>query len=174
LVLLLTKRIAGPLLLPLSLNPSPTSPNQLTTAKLFSRTKMIDRNVLISIICEESERQKTKRSGHKNGDEAMAVMPNEGKKGGKGQKPKGACWDCGEEGHHTETNNYPMPRSPAAALPMWQTSLIARKTVFGLPTTPWIVIASPGLTVVSESDDDEYEVDPDDDDWFSEVGDNGD
>ena len=57
---------------------------------------MIDRNVLISIICEESERQKTKRSGHKNGDEAMAVTPNEGKKGGKGQKPKGLAGTVGK------------------------------------------------------------------------------
>jgi hypothetical protein len=54
--------------------------NQLTTAKLFSPMKTIDLNVLISIICEESECQKTKCSGHKNGrkgrkdnDEAMAV-----------------------------------------------------------------------------------------------------
>jgi hypothetical protein len=32
----------------------------------------------------------------------------------------------------------------------------------------------PGLTVVSTSDDGEYDVDPDDDDWFSEVGDDSD
>jgi Zinc knuckle len=83
---------------------------QLAAARMYSPTKTLDPDVLISLIGEGFDRQKMQRSCRYGGkakdddskDEAMAVNPGSSKgKGGKGgtRKPRGKCWNCGEKGH---------------------------------------------------------------------------
>ena len=115
----------------------------------------------------------------------LYVTPNKGKKGGKDRKPKGACWDCGEEGHHRGSDKC-KKKKPAetsnkldASKSSGGTANVANKSD-SEEDSVWVADDTsdndslPSLTAVSESDDDEYDVDPDNDDWFSEVGDDGD
>jgi hypothetical protein len=83
--------------------------NQLAAAKLYSSTKTITPDALISLISEEYERQQTQRARRNGGngkakdqdrDEALNV--SSGKSNGKKKferKPQGVCWNCGEKGH---------------------------------------------------------------------------
>jgi len=84
--------------------------NQLAAAKLYSLTKTITPNALISLISKEYKHQQVQCS-HQNGgngkakdqdcDEALSVMSS-GKSNGKGKferKLRGVCWNCGEKGH---------------------------------------------------------------------------
>jgi len=85
---------------------------QLTTAQLFADTKTIAPDMLISLILEEYKRQKNQRNQDSGGkgkepDEAMSVGSSlshkEKAKGNCGNKDEllpGACWNCGEKGHH--------------------------------------------------------------------------
>jgi len=86
--------------------------SQLAAARLYSPTKSIDPDNLISLISEEYERQRnshSRRSGFPSSktqepDEAMAVYTP-----GSSNKLKGGntsrackppvCWNCGETGH---------------------------------------------------------------------------
>src|SRR5271169_1863836 len=81
---------------------------QLAAARMYSVTKTLDPDILISLIGEEYDRQKMQRSRRSGGkskdddkDEAMAVNPSSSKsKGGKGaRKPRGECWNCGDKDH---------------------------------------------------------------------------
>ena len=84
--------------------------NQLAAMKLYSSTKTITPDALISLISKEYERQQVQRSHWNSGnrkakdqdrDEALSVMSS-GKSSGKGRferKPRGVCWNCGEKGH---------------------------------------------------------------------------
>jgi len=84
--------------------------NQLAAAKLYSSTKTITPNALISLISEEYECQQMQCSCQNGGngkakdqdhDEALSVMSSE-KFNGKGRferKPHGVCWNCGEKRH---------------------------------------------------------------------------
>jgi hypothetical protein len=88
--------------------------NLLAGAKLYSSTKTIDPDELITLVSEEYERHaahKSRRPAHASGkaedrDEAMFVSGN-----GKGKrperKPKGTCWNCGDKGHYK--NKCPKP-----------------------------------------------------------------
>ena len=77
---------------------------------MYSTSKTLDLDVLISLIGEEYNRQKMQRSRWHGGkskdkdkDEAMVVNPGSLKtKGGKGgaKKPQGECWNCGDTGHY--------------------------------------------------------------------------
>jgi len=83
--------------------------SQLAAARLYSATKTIDPDILISLVSEEYERQRTSRA-HRNittpskprdGDEVMAVSSLPKRKHGapsRGRKPR-VCWNCGEAGH---------------------------------------------------------------------------
>jgi hypothetical protein len=82
---------------------------QLTAAKLWSPTKIIEPDTLISIICEEYDRQKTQRSRrshpshaphpkHKADDEAIVAESSRTDRSGK-SSAKRVCWTCGKEGH---------------------------------------------------------------------------
>jgi hypothetical protein len=86
--------------------------SQLTAAKLYSPSKTIEPDALISIISEEFDHQKSQRArpiasgtkGSKDGDdEALAFTPGMKKKDDcrakNTQKMKRTCWNCGEEGH---------------------------------------------------------------------------
>ena len=80
--------------------------NQLAAARLYATDKTIDPDELISMIAEESDRQRTlraarprppkKEGGNDVKDEALAASSSGGKRKA---KPKGACWNCGEVGH---------------------------------------------------------------------------
>ena len=84
--------------------------NQLAAAKLYSSTKTITPDALISLISEEYECQQVQRSRRNSGngkakdhdrDEALSVMSS-GKSSGKGRferKPRGVCWNCEDKGH---------------------------------------------------------------------------
>ena len=82
---------------------------QLAAAQMYSPTKTLDPDVLISLIGEKFDCQKIQHSCHYSGkpkDEtttkAMAVNPSSSKgKGGKGgaRKLRGVCWNYGETGH---------------------------------------------------------------------------
>ena len=93
---------------------------QLATTRLYSPTQMIDPDILISLIIEESEchnRKETRnlRSKQKarDGDEALAVAPGsfssqgqgnwrDGRRGGSSAGPacqRGPCWNCGSRDH---------------------------------------------------------------------------
>jgi len=83
--------------------------NQLAAAKLYAPMKTIDPDALISLISEEYERQKAQHSRCSTGkspkeddcDKAMsAFLSRGGKAGGRNHKfPHGTCWGCGEKGH---------------------------------------------------------------------------
>jgi hypothetical protein len=83
--------------------------NLLAGTRLYSSTKTIDLDELITLILEEFERNVaacsrhsgTKSSKGDDKDEAMSVMSS-----GKGKrfqcKPRGVCWNCGEKGHYKD------------------------------------------------------------------------
>ena len=95
--------------------------SQLAAARLYSSTKTIDPDILISLIAEEYDRQRVARSRRntapmsksRDANEAMYVspsLPSQRKKatshshGGNrtnssGKKPSRACWNCGAEDH---------------------------------------------------------------------------
>ena len=84
--------------------------SQLAAAQLFSTSKTIAPDILISLISEEYERQKNQRNQDSGGkgkevDEAMSVGSSSYKGKGNGNYGKkdeivrGACWNCGEKGH---------------------------------------------------------------------------
>jgi len=83
--------------------------NQLAATKLYSPTKSIKPNALISLISKKYEWQKAQRSRCSNGkspkedkwDEAMSASSLKGgKAGGRNHKfPHGTCWGCGGKGH---------------------------------------------------------------------------
>jgi hypothetical protein len=96
---------------------------QLATARLYSPTKTIDPDILISLIIEESERRNSRegRSPHNtntksgNGDQAMGVTETapRGRGGGrfrgrgsnvsKQGRPRPPCWNCGSQEHFKAT-----------------------------------------------------------------------
>ena len=83
--------------------------NLLAGARLYSFTKTIDPDELISLVSEEYERYIAQRSHRTSSntskgndkDEAMSALPN-----GKGKRPKwrpcGVCWNCGDKGHYKD------------------------------------------------------------------------
>ena len=86
--------------------------SQLTAAQLYSTTKTIEPDALISISSLEFDHQKSQCAwqsgarGPKDGnDEALASTPGNRKKGegkaadGKKGKCTCTCWNCGKEGH---------------------------------------------------------------------------
>jgi hypothetical protein len=76
----------------------------LSAARLIHHDSVADTNILIDYICEEAERLKPRRARGQNRrgvkkdgeDEALA---NPGSEGGKKQRRKGKCHNCGKPGH---------------------------------------------------------------------------
>jgi hypothetical protein len=106
--------------------------SQLAAARLYSLTKTINPDILISLIAKESDRQRVARSRRgttstsksKDVDEAMAVStPSHKRKFGGNSRGNSAdskkprtCWNCGDEGHFRR--NCPKPpkeKKPAAS-----------------------------------------------------------
>jgi len=99
--------------------------SQLAAAHLYSPTKTIDPDILISLIAEEFDHQCVARSRRgavstskpKDGEEAMFVGSSSHKKravsnlrgsgSGAGNKKPRTCWNCGDEGHFR--HNCPKP-----------------------------------------------------------------
>src|SRR5271169_5112119 len=89
--------------------------SQLASARLYASTKTIAPDSLISLIAEESKRQKAQRSCWQgksqddDKDEAMSVTPGSSKgKGKKGEKkPHGVCWGCGAKDHYKDSEKCP-------------------------------------------------------------------
>src|SRR6266545_8038832 len=77
--------------------------SQLTAAHMFSTTKTIDLDTLISLLVEESDCQRAQYARRKTGgkgkegekDEALSIASDKGKKPRKDVE----CWNCGEKGH---------------------------------------------------------------------------
>ena len=82
--------------------------NQLAFAKIYSPTKSIISDLLISLISEEYECQcaqhawqsGTGKAKDNDKDKALSVIP--GKNKGKPCKPHGVCWNCGDKGHYKD------------------------------------------------------------------------
>ena len=93
----------------LPISPENFASAQLAAAWMYSPTKTLDPNVLISLIGKEFDHQRMQHSHRYSGkpkdkttDKAMAVNPSSSKgKGSKGgvKKVQGVCWSCGETGH---------------------------------------------------------------------------
>ena len=77
--------------------------SQLTAARMYSATRTIDPDMLISLLVEESDRQKAQYARRRFGgrgkegekDEALSATPDKGKKPRKDVE----CWNCGDKGH---------------------------------------------------------------------------
>jgi len=77
--------------------------SQLTAARMFSTTKTIDPDTLISLLVEESDRQRAQYARRKTGgkgregerDEVLSVASDKGKK----PRRDVECWNCNEKGH---------------------------------------------------------------------------
>lgn len=88
--------------------------NQLAFAKIYSATRTIAPDSLISLISEEYKCQRAQYAQHRGSgkskdedrDEALAVVPDKSK--GKECKLHGVCWNCGEKGHYK--NKCPKPK----------------------------------------------------------------
>ncbi|KAF8644347.1 hypothetical protein AX14_009429 [Amanita brunnescens Koide BX004] len=90
--------------------------NQLASARLYASDKTISPDALISMISEESDRQRAQRAANPRSpkkdtrgdgkDEALIASSSSTKKFK--PKPKGACWNCGEVGHLK--NKCPKPK----------------------------------------------------------------
>ena len=81
--------------------------SQLAAARMFTSTKTIAPDSLISLISEEYEHQKMQKSHRSgktkdDGDEAMAASSSSGKEKGKTRSPRGVCWNCGKKGHYKD------------------------------------------------------------------------
>ena len=151
--------------------------NQLAAAKLYSSTKTITPDALISLISEEYERQQVQRSHRSGGngkakdqdrDEALNVSSS-GKSNGKGKferKPRGVCWNCGEKGHFKD-------KCPKPAVDKKNDS--SKKSGVANIAIESDSDGEGAFFMDSESDSDEdpsdggYDSDGDETDWFSEV-----
>ena len=170
--------------------------NQLAAAKLYSSTKTITPDALISLISEEYERQQTQRARRNGGhgkskdqdkDEALNVSPS-GKSNGKGKferKPRGVCWNCGEKGHYKDKcpkptvdkkNDSPKPKAGTANAAI-ESDSEGEGAFFMEPESSDNDDDIPELEATSDSDEASvmggYDSDQDESDWFSEVEENG-
>jgi hypothetical protein len=100
--------------LPLSLS-SFASAN-LAAARMFSPTKSIDPDVLMSLLMEEAERQKAqvarRRGSGKGADEDKPgeALSSEGSKPRKGKgRANVTCWTCNKKGHYQNECKEPKP-----------------------------------------------------------------
>jgi hypothetical protein len=170
---------------------------QLATAHLYSPTRTIDPDILISLIIEESERHNHKdvRNSHTNnkprdGDEVLSVAPGDfsgrghgnsrgGRRGGNPNwrgRQRPPCWNCGSREHFKADCTQPPSDKSAdskAVIVRGSAHLAADidsedEGVFALDS----LMDLPDLLSLSSDDDDEecasFIVD-DDDNWFSEV-----
>jgi len=151
--------------------------NQLAAAKLYSSTKTITPDTLISLISEEYERQQVQRLRRSGGngkakdqdrDEALNVSSS-GKSNGKGKferKPRGVCWNCGEKGLFKD-------KCPKPAVDKKNDS--SKKSSVANVAIESDSEGEGAFFMEPESDSDEdpsdggYDSDGDETDWFSEV-----
>ena len=168
--------------------------SQLTSAWLYAPSKTIAPDSLISLIAEESERQKAQHSRWQSDkpkdddkDEAMHVSPGSSKgKSGKGDKKlRGVCWDCGEKGHYKGSEKCLKPKKAVekgkgdsakgkgSANTVEESDSESRGAFMLEPNLESSSDIPDLLTVSSSSDVDDKELDnPDleEGDWFSEIG----
>ena len=83
--------------------------SQLASARMYTLTKTIAQDSLISLILEEYEHQKNQKSHcstkTKDDDKDEAMVTTSGK--GKHKYPRGVCWNCGDSRHYK--NKCPKP-----------------------------------------------------------------
>ena len=155
---------------------------QLAAARMYSTSKTLDPDVLISLIGEEYDRQKMQRSRRHGGkskeedkDEAMAVNPSSSNsKGGKGgaKKPRGECWNCGEKGHYKNKcpkppkNNKEKEDSPKKEKASGSANAAAERNSDSESEGAW---AAMELDDEMEIDSEAGSFSSDDDEWFSET-----
>jgi hypothetical protein len=169
---------------------------QLATARLYSPTRTINPDILISLIIEESERHNHKdvrnsRTNNKlrDGDEVLSVAPGDfsgrgrgnGRGGRRGGNPnwrgrqRPPCWNCGSREHFKADCTQPPSDKSAdskAVIVRGSAHLAVDidsedEGVFALDS----LMDLPNLLSLSSDDDDEERASfvVDDDDWFSEV-----
>jgi hypothetical protein len=166
--------------------------SQLASARLYAPTKTIHPDSLISLIAEESDRQKTQqsrwqgsRSKDDDKDKAMYVSPGSSKgKDGKGKrKTRGVCWNCNEEGHYS--NKCPKPKrekkkgdsakGKGSANTAVESDSESEGAFMMEPDLESILDDIPDLLSVTSSSDTDGEnlnnPDLEDGDWFSEIED---
>jgi Reverse transcriptase (RNA-dependent DNA polymerase)/gag-polypeptide of LTR copia-type/Integrase core domain/GAG-pre-integrase domain/Zinc knuckle len=173
--------------------------SQLAAARLYSPTKTIDPDILISLISEEYERQRTSRARRitpsttksRDPDEAMAVNPSTKRKHGTSERKPRVCWNCGETGHFRHQCPKPKKIKTTNGSESAHAAENSDDEAFGVTDTdsmPDLELVSnssdssesiPDLHTVSNSSDGDsvdghgnsyMEEDDDGEDWFSEVG----
>ena len=161
--------------------------SQLTAACLFSPTKTIDPDLLISVISEEYDRNqrgretsrlaRTFNGKNKDHDEALAITPSHpARRGNQNSKPskKGPdCWNCGESGHIRRDCKKPKKRTstdkPESANQVVDDS---DDEAFGISDTESDTDSMPELVTVCDSEEEADGIDNEmAEDWFSDFGD---
>ena len=171
--------------------------NQLAAARLFSTSKTIEPDILISIVAEEAERQKAKHpachDGKERGEAMAATEPNKYRHGGRGRGrhtgpmqrdgPKRKCWDCGSTDHLSSFHKQPTGqkeddkserKGKAKATPEHTAHAAihdsdSKDGVFGVSDLTSDNESIPDLETIEDSDDEQVDID-DVDDWFSVDG----
>jgi len=151
--------------------------NQLAAAKLYSSTKTITPDTLISLILEEYECQQVQRSRRSGGngkakdqdrDEALNVSSS-GKSNGKGKfkrKPRGVCWNCGEKGHFKDKCSKPAVDKKNDSS---KKSGIANVAIKSDSEGEGAFFMEPESDSDEDPSDGGYDSDGDEMNWFSEV-----
>ena len=182
--------------LPLSL--ASFASGQLATASLYSANKTIDPDILISLIIEESERRTRRNARPLNSgigirahrtDEAMSVTiapfrgrggsrgnnrgPHRGGLGRGGGRQRPPCWNCGSREHFKAACPQPdRTTPPSAGAP--RTAQGSAHAAADDDSDSDGIFAVDELSTIGSGDslpDLLYPLSDDDDDWFSEVGD---
>jgi len=93
---------------------------QLTAAKMFAPTKLIEPDVLMTLLMEEAEWQKAQlarhafRKGKEEHDEALSITDGSKPRKGKG-RANVMCWNCNKKGHYSNECEEPKEGSTSTA-----------------------------------------------------------
>jgi hypothetical protein len=90
---------------------------QLAAAKMFSSTKSIDPEVLMSLLMEEADRQKAQAARRRGSGKGSDEVRDEALVAGEGSSKKGrraniTCWTCHKKGHYQNECKEPKDNLP--------------------------------------------------------------
>jgi len=149
--------------------------NQLAVARLYAPTKTIDPDTLISLISEESDRQRSQCTRRGNGsgkskgdekDEALYVTQGQSSKwkGGPRKFTHGVCWNCREKGHFKNKCPKPIKKDDSS-----KNGGAANATIASNSEREGAFFMEPESDIDSDLPGSEGGYKEDGEDWFSEV-----